>query len=756
MKRLAILLALAAAPIGAQRIPLIDLDRESARQVIVDREAGQYLGHVTTTLLGDGRTLLATYPKGHGKGAIVLKRSEDGGRTWGERLAVPTNWATSQEVPTIFRVPDTTAGKWRLLMFSGLNPARLASSEDEGRTWTPLAKVGDWGGIVVMGSIVPMHDGSLLAFFHDDGRYFAAGGSADGTFRLLQVRSRDGGRTWGTPRQIWRGSKEQLCEPGAIRSPDGRAVALMLRENRREAPSQVIFTSDEGRSWTPPRALAPELTGDRHTAKYARDGRLVVTFRDMADGSATKGDWVVWVGTYDDLVRGSPGQYRARLKDNADAWDSAYPGLEVLDDGTFVATTYGHWAAGEAPYIISARFTLEELDARAAVDQSRLARLDSYLQLSVDSQWIAGAVALVMRDGEVVYEKAVGWRDREARDPMRSDAIFRIASQTKAITSSAILMLVEEGRIALTDPVSRWLPSFANTTVASRADTGRTLTPARRRITIFDLLTHTAGISYGTEAHVAARYRAAGLGPAAGFGWYTADKDEPICTTMDRLGTLPFVAQPGELFVYGYNTDILGCVVERASGLPLDRFIGARITGPLGMTDTDFFVPQEKAARLSVVYRSDSAGHAVRADSGQRGQGHYLDGPRRSFAGGAGLTSTARDYARFLGTLRLGGAFGDTRILSPRSVELMRTNQIGTRYSSDGNGFGLGFATTDRLGANGFNSVGTFSWGGAYATVYQVDPKERLVMVLMLQLLPSSADVRTKFPTLVYQAFVGR
>ena len=397
---------------------------------------------------------------------------------------------------------------------------------------------------------------------------------------------------------------------------------------------------------------------------------------------------------------------------------------------------------------------ITERATRAGFDASRLARLDAYLQQSVDSQWIAGAVALVMRDGVVVYEKAVGWRDREARQPMRTDAIFRIASQTKAITSSAIMMLVEEGRIALSDPVSRWLPSFASTTVASRADTGRTLTPARRRITIFDLLTHTAGISYGTDASVAARYRAAGLGPAAGFGWYTADKDEPICTTMDRLGTMPFVAQPGEAYVYGYNTDILGCVVERASGTSLDRFIATRISGPIGMTDTDFFVPGEKAARLAVVYRSDSTGHAVRADTGQRGQGHYVDGPRRSFAGGAGLTSTARDYARFLEALRSGNTVDGQRILSQRSVDLMTTNQVGTRFSTEGNGFGLGFATTDRLGANGFSSVGTFSWAGAYATVYQVDPKERLVMVLMLQNLPSSADIPRKFSTLVYQALV--
>ena len=392
---------------------------------------------------------------------------------------------------------------------------------------------------------------------------------------------------------------------------------------------------------------------------------------------------------------------------------------------------------------------------RAAFDPARLERLAAYMQLSVDSQWVAGAVALVLRDGEVVFERAVGWADREARRGMTADAIFRIASQTKAFTSVAILQLVEEGRIALDDPVSRWIPSFARTTVASRADSGRTPVPARRRITVFDLLTHTAGISYGTDAHVAERYRAAGLGPAAGLGWYTADKDEAICTTIDRLGTLPFVEQPGERFVYGYNTDILGCIVERASGLPLDRYFAERITGPLGLRDTDFFVPREKAGRLTAVYRSDPSGRAVRADTGQRGQGHYVNGPRRSFSGGAGLTSTARDYARFLEALRRGGAIDGVRILSPRSVELMRTNLVGTRYGTDGRGFGLGFATVERPGANAYASVGTFSWGGAYATTYSVDPIERLVLVLMTQTVPNSADLGAKFPQLVYQALVG-
>jgi CubicO group peptidase (beta-lactamase class C family) len=392
--------------------------------------------------------------------------------------------------------------------------------------------------------------------------------------------------------------------------------------------------------------------------------------------------------------------------------------------------------------------------AGAAFAPDRLARIDRFLQAAVDSNRIAGAVALVVRDGQPVYERVVGWSDREAGRRMTADAIFRIASQSKALTSTAVLMLVEEGKIALNDPVRRFIPAFASTTVASRADSGRTVVPARRPITIKDLLTHTAGISYGTDAFVAQQYAARGLGPSAGFGWYTADKDEPICQTMERLGTLPFVSQPGEAFVYGYNTDILGCVVERASGVPLDEFIRTRITAPLGMNDTYFFLPPAKRDRLTAVYASDSLGHYMRAPEGPRGQGNYVDGPRRSFSGGAGLVSTARDYARFLQMILGGGAVDGVRILSPKMVDLMETNQIGSVYGQDGLGFGLGFETVERTGAKGLASVGSFGWGGAYGSNYLVDPAERLVLVFMVQLIPSRTDVPAKFPTLVYQALV--
>jgi len=390
----------------------------------------------------------------------------------------------------------------------------------------------------------------------------------------------------------------------------------------------------------------------------------------------------------------------------------------------------------------------------AGFASDRLARIDQFLQRYIDENQIAGAVGLVMRDGRMVYQRAVGWADKEAGRRMTPDAIFRIASQSKALTSTAILALVEEGKIGLEDPVSRYIPQFAHTTVAIRSDTGRVIVPAKRAITIRDLLTHTAGISYGTDPLVAPLYAAKGLGPAAGWGWYTADKNEPICATIERLATLPFVAQPGEAFVYGYNTDILGCVVERASGLALDEFIRTRITGPLGMKDTFFFLPPAKRQRLAAVYSSDSAGHAERAPNGPRGQGDYVDGPRRSFAGGAGLLSTAHDYARFLQMLLNGGELDGVRILSPKTIDLMTSNQVGTLFDQSGRGFGLAFATVDRLGADGLASVGAWGWGGAYGSNYKVDPKEHLVMVFMIQQLPNRADVASRFPTLVYQALV--
>jgi CubicO group peptidase (beta-lactamase class C family) len=396
-----------------------------------------------------------------------------------------------------------------------------------------------------------------------------------------------------------------------------------------------------------------------------------------------------------------------------------------------------------------ARASASAQAARAGFSVERLARIDALLERYVDENHIAGAVALVLRNGQPVYEKAVGWADREANRRMTNDTIFRIASQTKAITSVGVLTLVEEGRIAINDPVAKFIPAYAKTTVAA----GGSTVPAKRPITIKDLLTHTAGISYGTQPEVASLYEAKGLGPAAGFGWYTADKDESVCVTMERLATLPFVGQPGEAWVYGYNTDILGCVIEKVAGMPLDAFLRTRVTDPLGMKDTSFFLPQEKRNRLAAVY-SVRDGKVVRAPDGPRGQGHYVEGPRRNFAGGAGLLSTIGDYSRFLEMIRRGGELNGVRILSPRTVALMTHNQIGTLHSPNGLGYGLGFETTDQVGANGLDPMGAFGWAGAYGSVYRVDPTAGIDILMMIQLLPMSTDLSPRYLSTVHQAFV--
>lgn len=382
-------------------IPFVDLDEDRERQVIVDQESGQYLGHPTTHLLDDGKTIYCVYPKGHGRGPIVMKKSEDGGKSWSERLPTPANWASSQEVPTLFPVEDA-AGVKRLILFSGLYPTRMAMSADQAKTWSPLEQVGDWGGIVVMSDVVPLRTGKghYMALFHDDQRFFTAGGRSQldkgltqhnqAQFTLYKSLSFDGGLSWSEPSSIYSSRMVHLCEPGAIRSPNGRQIAVLLRENSRRMNSFIIFSDDEGKTWTNPRELPNSLTGDRHQAVYTPDGRLFISFRDnspalsrfrqlksscsdCADStlyekagpvSPTAGDWVGWVGTYEDLVEGREGQYRVRLKDNTKGSDCAYPALELLPDGTIVAITYGHWEKGEAPYILSIRFKIEELDAR--------------------------------------------------------------------------------------------------------------------------------------------------------------------------------------------------------------------------------------------------------------------------------------------------------------------------------------------------------------------------------------------------------
>lgn len=411
-------------------IPFIDISDIKEWQTIVDKEDGLYIGHPTTVLLSDGKTILAVYPKCHGFGQIVLKKSFDGGKTWSERLPVPKSFATSLEVPTIFKTFDKN-NKEHLIMFSGLYPIRMSVSEDNGESFSELEPIGDYGGITVPGDICEVAPGEYIALFHDDGRFIKGGthekievftsgegenaysdfvhtfsedggktwgepqahwmkndinigekrekvyetyaGEAypDGRFYNYLIRSFDGGLTWGEPEVITATpADKQLCEPCIIKSPDKKKIVVLFRENTHKKNSFMITSTDGGKTFTEPKELCGALTGDRHCARYLKDGRLFISFRDTCRNSPTWGDWVAWVGTFDDIVNGGEGQYRLRIMKNYYNGDCAYPGIEILPDGTIVTTTYGHFddikdkekLKNEA-YVVSVRFKIEDAEA---------------------------------------------------------------------------------------------------------------------------------------------------------------------------------------------------------------------------------------------------------------------------------------------------------------------------------------------------------------------------------------------------------
>ncbi|MBK9152936.1 MAG: beta-lactamase family protein [Chloracidobacterium sp.] len=384
------------------------------------------------------------------------------------------------------------------------------------------------------------------------------------------------------------------------------------------------------------------------------------------------------------------------------------------------------------------------------MSRARLATLSAALDKYAADGRLAGGVVHVLRKGRLAYSHKFGHRDREADSPMREDSIFRIASQTKALVSVGIMMLQEDGKLLISDPLSKFIPEFANSTVAvPKEGGGYDVVKAKRQITLRDLLTHTAGISYGSGPG-RDKWEAAKI-----TGFYFADRDEPIADTIVRMAALPMDAHPGEKYIYGYSTDILGVVIERASGQSLDRFLQQRIFEPLDMKDTSFYLPREKESRLSVVYSSLNGNLTRAVDPGTFiGQGHYVNGPRKSFSGGAGMLSTARDYSRFLQMLLNGGDLNGRRILGRKSVDLMTVDHLRGLAYRDGQGFGLGFTVVKDVGAYGAPaSVGEYGWGGAYHTNYWVDPKEGLVVVYMTQLIPAGGiDDFGKLRALVYAA----
>ncbi|HMJ71116.1 MAG TPA: serine hydrolase domain-containing protein [Cyclobacteriaceae bacterium] len=384
---------------------------------------------------------------------------------------------------------------------------------------------------------------------------------------------------------------------------------------------------------------------------------------------------------------------------------------------------------------------------------SRLARLDSGMNDWVKKNWVNGSVALIARRGKIVFHKAYGFNDLDTKEPLDQNGIFRIASQTKAITTTAAMMLWEEGRFSLEDPVSKFIPSFADQKVINTynaKDTTFTTIPAKRPITIRDLLTHTSGIGYpaigSPEANaIYAKYKITG-----GVGV----KNQKLADAMTRLGTVPLFFQPGEKWMYGVSTDLLGYLIEIWSGTTLDVFFETRIFKPLGMNNTYFNVPQEKASMVVNFFQE--------GDNGIKKQDKVFGGldmnfPTQQhdyFSGGGGLSSTITDYAVFLQMLLNNGEYNGTRLLSRNTVRMMTMNQIGDLFSTGENKFGFGFAITTENGSRlSPSQAGTYAWGGAFSTSYWVDPKEEMLVLLYRQMWgPNIESTNKAFRPLVYQA----
>ncbi|WP_223582900.1 serine hydrolase domain-containing protein [Sphingobacterium sp. GVS05A] len=389
--------------------------------------------------------------------------------------------------------------------------------------------------------------------------------------------------------------------------------------------------------------------------------------------------------------------------------------------------------------------------------QERLQRIDLLLQQYVDSSWIKGAAALLIHHGNTVYHKAFGVDRIKPKKSLDKDAIFRIASQTKAITSTAVMMLYEEGKFLLDDPISRYLPSFAKPRVLDKfneKDSTFTTVPAKREITIRDLLTHTSGLDYAQigSPQMQAIYAKAGI--IAGFS-KTPLLLEPM---INKLGTLPIIHQPGEKFTYSLSIDVLGRLVEVTSGKTLDQFFKTRIFEPLGMEDTYFDLPTEKQHRLVQVYTEDRQTGTVMPWADNTFPNVSIDYPINHnglYAGGAGLVSTLKDYALFLQMLLNKGIYNGHRLLSRHTIEIMTKNQIGHLSLGDDK-FGLGFQITSSEGNAKLGlSEGSISWGGFFGTTFWADPREKIIALLFIQQWPlRHSELGDKFKVSVYQALL--
>ncbi|MCY7420850.1 MAG: beta-lactamase family protein [Chitinophagaceae bacterium] len=388
----------------------------------------------------------------------------------------------------------------------------------------------------------------------------------------------------------------------------------------------------------------------------------------------------------------------------------------------------------------------------------RLRRIDKNVQEWISKNWMNSALVLITRNGKVIYNKAYGYDDTEKKTALKNDQLFRLASQTKAITSVGIMTLFEEAKLMLDDSVAKFIPEFANIQVVDKfneADSTYSTVKAERSVTIRDLLTHTSGIGYPQIGSKTANAIYAKNNITAGI----AEVDgKTIGEAMRKLGSLPLMHQPGKNWTYGLNSDLLGYVIEVVSGQKLDAFLKAHIFDPLGMKDTWFYLPKEKQNRLTTLTMEDDNGvHPMNENykfNGRAMKPNYPAEPGTYFSGGAGLTASITDYAIFLQMLLNGGTYNGKTILSPNSVRMMTSNQIGN-LDFGNEKFGLGFSiTTEQSAANLPVSVGNFSWGGAFGTTYWVDPKEKIVAQLYTQIWGRRHSVEDAFKVLVYQAML--
>jgi len=398
---------------------------------------------------------------------------------------------------------------------------------------------------------------------------------------------------------------------------------------------------------------------------------------------------------------------------------------------------------------------------QVGLSAQRLDRVRKWMSGWVDSGRLAGMVTVVMRRGELAFAETAGKADVERNKAMRPDTIFRIYSMTKPLTSTAIMMLYEEGRFQLDDPISKFIPRFANPRVYAGGSRGKIdSVPAEREITFRDLLTHTSGLTYGfMESNpVDALYRS----KTGGVDFQTGDTS--LKDIVERLATFPLIAQPGKAWNYSVSTDVLGYLVEVISGQPFEKYLVEKVIKPLGMVDTDFFVPDSKHDRFSANYQAGAGGKLEVIDDPTKSR--YLK-PRTVNSGGGGLVSTASDYLRFCKFMLNKGQLDGVRLLGRKTVELMTMNHLkgdmadmGTpRWSestAEGIGFGLGFSVTlDPAKAHIVGTRGEYSWGGAASTTFWCDPVEDMAVVMLTQLMPSSTyPIRRELRVLAYQAIV--